>query len=272
VPVDIGFNAENDKFNVRFSTLRDTIMLDRGSLFLDISKSPLELEVNYNLENIDMASVVGEYTSDKLIEGTINASMEFKGTGETLDDLKSNLKGDIKIRGDSLTLYGVELDDILRKYERSQKFNLADVSAFMIAGPMGAAVTKGADFTSLIGADFKPEHTTHVSLAVANWKMDQGILSTEDVAFSTTANRLAFEGSLDFVKDSIPKFTVYVVDKKGCSLMEQNIYGKFDDIKMGKLKIAKTLLGSVINLVNSVVGAKCEAVYTGVIQHPTSSK
>jgi hypothetical protein len=65
---------------------------------------------------------------------------------------------------------------------------------------------------------------------------------------------------------------VYVVDKKGCSLMQQNIYGKFDAIQMGKLKIAKTLLGSVINLVNSVVGGKCEAVYTGSIEHPISSK
>jgi AsmA protein len=272
VPVDIGFNAENDKINIRFSTLRDTIMLDRGSLFFDMSKSPLELELNYALENIDMASVISDYTSEKLIEGTINASMEFKGTGENMNDLKSSLTGDIKIRGDSLTLYGVDLDDILRKYERSQKFNLADVSAFIIAGPMGAAVTKGADFTSLIGADFKPEHTTNVSMAIADWKIDKGILSTKDVAFSTSANRVAFEGSLDFTNDSIPKFTVFVVDKKGCSLMEQNIYGKFDDIKMGKLKIAKTLLGSVINLVNSVVGAKCEAVYNGVIQHPTSSK
>ncbi len=272
VPIDVGVTADNDRFNVSFSTLRDTTMLDRGSLFFDMSKSPLELEVNYNLENIDMASVVSDYTSVKLMEGTINATMEFKGTGENLDDLRSNLKGDIKISGDSLTLYGIELDDILRKYERSQKFNLADVSAFMIAGPMGAAVTKGRDFKSLIGADFKPEYTTNVSMAVANWKMDQGILSTKDVAFSTSENRLAFEGSLDFVKDSIPKFTVYVVDKKGCSLMEQNIYGKFDDIKMGKLKIAKTLLGSVINLVNSVVGSKCEAVYTGAIEHPISSK
>jgi len=247
-------------------------MLDQGALSLDISKSPFELGLNYKLENIDIAEVVRDYNSEDLIQGTINASTEIKGVGENVEELIKSLEGNVNISGDSLIFHGIDLDNLLRKYKRSQRFNLADVSAFIMAGPMGAAVTKGADFTSLIAADFKPEHTTFVSKAIANWKIDQGILTTDDVAFSTRTNRLAFEGSLDFVKDSIPGFTIYVVDKKGCSLMQQNISGKFDAIQMGKLKIAKTLLGSVINLVNSVVGAKCEAVYTGNIAHPDASK
>ena len=247
-------------------------MPDEGSLALDLSKSPFRLDLKYSLKNIDIASVVRDYNSDKLMEGTINAAIKLKGTGKNLDELSRSLKGNLNISADSLMLQGVDLDKLLRKYNRSQKFNLADVSAFIIAGPMGAAVTKGADFTSLIAADFKPGESTYVSKAVANWKIDQGVLATEDVAFSTNANRLAFEGSLDFVQDSIPGFTVYVVDKKGCSLMQQDMYGKFDAIQMGKLKIAKTLMGSVINLVNSVVGSKCEPVYTGAIQHPISSK
>ncbi len=272
IPIDVRFAAANDQFNINFSTLSDTLMLDEGSLTLDLSKSPFQLDLNYSLKNIDVASVVKDYTTDKLMGGSINAAIRLKGTGENLDELSRSFKGDVNISGDSMMFYGVDVDKLLRKYKRSQKFNLADVSAFMIAGPMGAAVTKGADFTSLIAADFKPEEATYVSKAVANWKIDQGVLTTEDVAFSTKANRLAFEGSLDFVQDSIPGFTVFVVDKNGCSLMQQDMYGKFDAIQMGKLKLAKTLLGSVINLVNSVVGSKCEAVYTGAIQHPISSK
>ena len=272
IPIDFGFVAANDQFNINLSTLSDSLMLDKGSLTFDLSKSPFQLDLNYSLKNIDIASVVKEYTSDKLMEGTINAAIKLKGTGENLDELSRSFKGNVKISADSLMLQGVDLDQLLQKYKRSQKFNLADVSAFVIAGPVGAAVTKGADFTSLIAANFKPGEATYVSKAVANWKIDQGVLATEDVAFSTKANRLAFEGSLDFVQDSIPGFTVYVVDKNGCSLMQQDMYGKFDAIQMGKLKLAKTLLGSVINLVNSVVGSKCKPVYTGAIQHPISSK
>ena len=202
----------------------------------------------------------------------MNASAEFNGSGDDLDALFRNLEGNVSISADSLTLYGVDLDKLLGKYHRSQRFNLSDISAFVIAGPVGAVVTKGADFTSLISANLKPESKTYVSKAISNWRVENGLMITQDVAFSTKENRVAFAGSIDVVNDSIPSFTVYVVDKNGCSLMEQTIKGKIDSLETGKLKIAKTLLGSVINLINSVVGSKCEGVYDGIIQHPISSK
>jgi AsmA protein len=162
------------------------------------------------------------------------------------------------------------LDKVLRKFNRSQKFNLADVSAFVVAGPFGTAVTKGSDFASLVGTNFDVSEKTRVTQFLAEWKLQDGSITAEDVAFRTGKNRLALGGSFDLVNDSIPGVTIYVVDKNGCSLMEQKISGKIGDIQTGNLKIAKTLLGSVINLVNSVVGSECEPVYEGKIKHPTS--
>ena len=95
-------------------------------------------------------------------------------------------------------------------------------------------------------------------------------LQTEDVAFRTYLSRVAFNGSLDFGKDSIPGFTVYVVDKNGCSVMRQTISGKMDNLKKGKLKLAQTLLGSVINVIKTVVGSDCKVIYDGEIEHPIS--
>ncbi len=267
-PIDMDFTGANDMFNMEFSTLRNSETLDKGSLLLDISKSPPVFELRYDLEDISIASVIEDYTTEKLIEGTLNASLEFSGSGTNWEEVSTNLRGNVNISGDSLILYGIDMDDLLRKYKSSQKFNLTDVTAFVLAGPIGVAVTKGGDFTRLIATNLKPEDRTYVSKALAQWSLDQGVLKTEDVAFSTAANRLAFQGNLDFANDTIPGFTVYVIDKKGCSLMEQRIYGKMGDIKTGKLKIAKTLLGSVINLVNSLVGKNCEQVYTGVVEHP----
>ena len=83
---------------------------------------------------------------------------------------------------------------------------------------------------------------------------------------------VSFNGSLDIAKDSIPGFTVYVVDQNGCSIMQQTITGKTDNLQIGKLKIAKTLLGSVINAVKSVLGSNCKIVYDGEIKHPDSNK
>ncbi|MGI9546195.1 MAG: hypothetical protein ACR2MM_03080 [Flavobacteriaceae bacterium] len=271
VPFEMDFSGANDKFNIEFSTLKNTDIQDRGFLLIDLSKEPPHFEASYHLKDIPVASVIEDYTSDKLVEGLVNASLDFDSNGTNLQQLGDNLRGGVKISGDSLVLYGIDLDDLLRKYERSQKFNLADVSAFLMAGPIGAAVTKGADFTSLISADLKPEHRTYVSKVLAQWSVDHGVLKTEDVAFSTQKNRLAFHGSMDFLKDTIPGFTTYVLDKKGCSLMEQRIYGKMGSLQMGKLKIAKTILGSVVNLINSVVGKECEPVYTGAVEHPPKS-
>ncbi len=252
-PIDMDFTGANDMFNMEFSTLRNSETLDKGSLLLDISKSPPVFELRYDLEDISIGSVIEDYTTEKLIEGTLNASLEFSGSGTNWEEVSTNLSGNVNISGDSLIFYGIDMDDLLRKYKRSQKFNLTDVTAFVLAGPIGVAVTKGGDFTRLIATNLKPEDRTYVSKALAQWSLDQGVLKTEDVAFSTAANRLAFQGNLDFANDTIPGFTVYVIDKKGCSLMEQRIYGKMDSIETGKLKIAKTLLGSVINLVNSAL-------------------
>jgi AsmA protein len=171
-----------------------------------------------------------------------------------------------------LVIRGLALDELLSKYRRSQNFNLADVGAFVVAGPLGTAVTKGADFTTLITAELKPDDKTLVSKAHLQWGVENGFLQTEDVAFRTERNRLAFQGGIDFVNDSIPGLTVYLIDEKGCSLMEQRIYGRTNDLKTGKLKIAETLLGSVINLVKSVVGDDCRPVYSGRIVHPIHSE
>ena len=72
----------------------------------------------------------------------------------------------------------------------------------------------------------------------------------------------------DLIQENIPGFTVAVIDKNGCALMEQKIYGDFDDVQVGRLRIAKTLLGAFINAANSVVGKDCDVIYSGKINPP----
>ena len=268
LPVDVILTGASDLFKIEFKTLRGITGIDKGKMLLDISKDLPVFDLEYNIKEAPIKSVLKNFTTEQLMDGNFSTSLKIKGEGKKLDEITRSLKGHIMVTGESFELYGIDLDNLLKKYERSQKFNLTDISAFMIAGPIGTLVTKGADFTSLISAHLEPEHRTHVSKAMASWKIEKGIIETQDVAFSTKVNRLAFKGAFNFINESIPGFTVYVVDKNGCSLMEQTIQGNIGEIEIGKLKIAKTFLGSVINLVNSVVGSDCEPVYTGVIEHP----
>lgn len=271
-PFDISFSGDNDTFNVDFTTLEDTTLSDKGSIVLDLSQDSFVFDLLYEIENFPIESAIEDYTTEQLIDGSLDAQIKLSGNGASLEEIETSLKGNVNISGDSLVLYGIDLDDLLMKYKRSQKFNLTDITAYVIVGPFGAVVTKGADFTSLISAELNPEDRTEVSKAIANWSIDQGLIMTKDVAFSTNKNRVAFKGSLDFINDSIPGFTTYVIDKNGCSLMEQTFYGKFDNLEMGELKIAETILGSVINFVKSIVGIRCEVVYTGAIEQPNLTK
>ncbi len=272
IPIYSNFEGINDKFKVDFTTSRDTITNHEGNFNFDLSEDALVFDLFYNRNDIATKPLIDDYESEIVINGDINAALKISGVGSNIKDITSSLKGGIEISSDSLIFDGIDLDNILKKYNRSQRFNLADLSAYVIVGPFAVVVTKGVDFTSLISADLKPEDKTIVSKALARWSINDGVLQTEDVAFRTNLSRVAFDGSLDFVKDSIPGFTVYVVDKKGCSVMRQTISGKTDSLEIGKLKIAQTLLGSVINAIKVVVGSNCEVVYDGEIEHPISNK
>ena len=154
------FNGNNDKVNIDVFNKNETSKGKAGSIKIDISEASRGFEVFYELKDISAASLIQDYKSEIKINGDLNASLKFSGIGSNFKEMRESLKGNIEISSDSLIFNGIDLDYILKKYKRSQKFNLADLSAFALAGPFGAVVTKSSDFTSLIAVDFKPEDKT----------------------------------------------------------------------------------------------------------------
>ena len=262
----LSFNGDKESISVNFSSNPEAEEINRGSLVVDLKNELTTYSFNYSIHDLNPKTLLDDYNSSFSLDGNIDADLSINAEGNSWSQLQETVTGNLEISSDSLTLYGIDLDDILAKYENSQNFDLIDVSAFVLAGPVGAVVTKGADFTRLISADMDLSQTTTVPQAYMNWSISDGVLKTKDVAFKTNQNRVAFNGEIDIARDTIPNFSVYVVDKNGCSLMDQSIYGKTDDIQMGKIKIAKTLLGSVINLLNTVVGGDCDIVYNGRVK------
>ncbi len=268
VPLELKLNGDKDNFLARFTTTENTTNKDFGELTLDTGTNPSTFVLDYVLQDISIEQALQSYTKEKLMEGMMDVSLHFNGSVDTFQESLKNLEGKVSIASDSLVLHGFDLDDLLKKYKRSQNFNLVDLGAFALAGPLGAVVTKGGDFTSLISASLNPGVQTMVPKVKADWSYKQGILRTDDVAFSTLTNRVAFDGSIDIDNNYIPGFTVHVVDRKGCSLMEQSVQGKMDSLELSKLNITKTLLGSVINFMDAIVGKDCKVVYDGQVSHP----
>ncbi len=223
------------------------------------------VSIEYNIPSFYAEELLQTFLEDTIITGKLNLNMRLNSSGNDWNEMLGNLAGWIKLSGRNLTLYGVDTDEILEKYKRSQNFNLVDLGAVMLAGPLGIAITKGTDFASILM--FNEGHKSSIHNFVSNWKVEGGTFTTEDVAFTTDKNRFAAKGWLNFAADSLD-LTIAVLDKNGCSIFSQNVFGKMNEPEPGKLKIVGTLLAPVTNLIDDIFGSDCEKFYTGSVKHP----
>ena len=102
---------------------------------------------------------------------------------------------------------------------------------------------------------------------VAAWEMNNGTLATRDVALSTKTNLITTAGWYKVQNDSLD-FKFSILDKRGCELVGQRIYGNSIEPKYGKVKLIKTLLGPVTNFFRNVGIAKCDTIYRGSVRFP----
>lgn len=266
---NISVEGKDNLLTIDFVRVTPRIENQKGLLTMDISKKEIAYHLQMEAQGADLEYFIERFSKKKnLLNGQIDYSVDLQTRAADWSEVVKNVRGKIEITGNNLLLYGVDVDNVLRKYEKSQNFNLTDLGAVVVAGPVGLAVTKGSDFISLAKVSLDSTQQTRIQHLYAKWSIDNKQLSTEDVAFATLANRIAFNGQIDFGNDSIPGLTIAVIDKNGCSLMDQKLYGKMNNLQTGKLNITKTLLGSVINFVNAVVGKDCKPVYNGRVEAP----
>lgn len=260
--------GSNDTLTLGFECKTLDAQMEQGELMLTMTDSQPAYGLRYSVAQANLESLIKEMSTKKLMSGKINYTLDLSTAGKDWATLKRNLGGTIEISGQSLLLYGIDVDNILKKYKKSQNFNLTDVGAVLVAGPIGLAVTKGTDFASLATVSFDQGEQTQIDTLYARWNLNHLQLQTEDVAFTTPLNRIAISGQLDLMTETVPGITIAVIDRKGCSLMDQQLSGKFGGLQSGKLNITKTLLGSVINFVHAVAGVDCTPVYSGRVKHP----
>lgn len=272
IDLNLSMNVEgqNDSLTAALTNFTPDA-LQTGRLAINLAPDEPEWNFRYDVKHSPIEKLVSRFHKGKFLEGPIDYSIDLTTRGMTWSSARSNLEGFFEVRSDSIRVYGIDIDDILRKFQKSQKINLTDIGAVVLAGPVGIVATKGTDFVVLAAIELHPDQHTEVTNLLTRWTLRNQTLTTEDVAFATTQNRIAFSGSINFAQDSIPGIRVAVVDKNGCSLMDQRLYGKFGSLKTGKLNVAKTLLGSVINFVDAIVGKDCAPIYTGKVAHPKTS-
>jgi len=247
--------------------------IGEGRYTLKPFDDPPKFSFDYSVKDLAIDDLVSTfYDQDTLpnkIKGLANLNLSIKTNGQSKEQLLHNLNGNIELKAREMTVYGFDIDRAIRKYERTQRFNLIDFGAFALTGPVGIAITKGNSYAGLF--KIKKGDSTAINSLSSKWNLDGGRGTIKDVALATNENRIAGKGWIDFESDSL-EFQIAAIDKNGCPIISQKIYGNRNSPELEKVKVIPTIMAPVTNLLSGIVGKDCETFYQGVIMHPEKTK
>ena len=235
----------------------------------DLSESTPNHSLEIDLADFRIERFIETFYDEQGAEGSATFTAQLNFSGKVPSEMVASMNGRANLSGTELILYGMDLDEELDQYESTQRFNLVDVAAFFVAGPGGLAITRGYGFASLF---VDAGEQTHIGVLFSEWEISDGIAHARDVALSTEENRLALSGALDFANSRFRDMKVAVVDVEGCAIVEQDIYGDFDDPEVDSPNFLVVLTGPLLDAVERgldlLFDTDCDPFYTGRVEHP----
>jgi uncharacterized protein involved in outer membrane biogenesis len=243
----------------------------QGGIRVDLSGETPALKVNCTLSKFRAEESLAGLAQEKYLSGTMTVTPDLSFRGKNVDEMKRTLSGTVSLQGDGLTFHGMEIDKVLSKAEDAQKLGLADVGAFVLAGPLGSAALRGYRYGDLYRSATR-EGETRITRLVSDWTVRDGVADATDVAFSTARNRIALKGKLDLVNRRFVDVTVAALDGEGCARIRQKISGSFGNPRMDKTSVLRSFTEPVLGAFNragKLLGlSSCEPFYTGTVKPP----
>jgi hypothetical protein len=209
--------------------------------------------------DVELANLIG------FVDMQFHLNWQARLKGSMLDQLYAQLE----LEGRNIHVIGIDLDNYIDNYKRSQNFNLLDMSALLLAGPAGIAITKGRDYTLLLTT--QQGDSSIINHLVADWILENGKLTATDLAFNTASNLVAASCAYQVDTDSLD-MNIMVIDRRGCTMLSQGIYGTGEDLKSSRVKVIKTLMGPVTNFFRDIGLGKCKTAYAGRVKHPNAKE
>ncbi|MFC1857403.1 AsmA family protein [Thermodesulfobacteriota bacterium] len=245
-----------------------------GSIHVDVTGPSPHYTVIYNLNRVRIEDLLELYSLNKIprkiIEGPINFSADLTAMGRSADEVKRSLNGNLSLNGENLMLYSMDIDAFIMKYKRSQNFNLVDVGAFLLVGPIGPVLTKSYNFARLYEESQGGKGIVRKLVSV--WKVKNGIAEARDVALASKKQRIAMTGGLNFINERFIDVTVAVLDKKGCAVYSEKVHGPFREPQIEKESVFQSIAGSVLNPLEDawkfIRGEECTGFYSGSVAQP----
>jgi len=241
-----------------------------GDATADKSEVDAVYKINLKVSKLDFEKLQESFGTKKVIggKGDLYASLTMKEKGSR--SLMSGMDGTFSLRGDNLVMYTMDLDKVLSSYETSQKFNLVDLGAFFIVGPLSTVALKGYRYGDVYNQTRGGRGA--ITQFISDWKIRDGVADATDCALATHHNRVALKGKLDLVGKRYNNVIVALLDDKGCAKFKQSISGPFGGPRVGAVNAVESLAGPIFNLYRKakrfVQGGKCEVFYNGSMQQP----
>ena len=261
--------GQNGVFDLEPLTMRIFDGQGAGRLRADFTQTLPRYDLSYTLTQFRLEALLKTLSPQSVPQGAVDLTAQMTMQGRSVKNLKQTLAGEVTMRGTDLILNGRDLDTAFDHFESSQSFNLVDVGAVFLAGPLGLAVTKGYDFANILHGS---EGRSEIRRLVSDWTVERGIARSQDVAIATRRHRVALQGRLDFVNERFDGVTVALIDAKGCIRAQQAIHGPFRKPVVEKASTLKALTGPVVKLFKQVgalfPGGECEVFYAGSVAAP----
>jgi AsmA protein len=243
-----------------------------GDATIDKSDANILYKINLRIPGFDFEKFEESYGLKKVLggKGDLFATLTMKE--QESSKLMSGLDGSFSLTGDNLVINNIDLDKVLSSYERNQEFNLVDLGAFFIAGPLSTLAVRAYGYADLYNQTRGGQGTImHFN---SQWNIKNGVAEATDCALATQQNRIALIGKLDLVREQYDDVTVALLDDKGCAKYSQSIGGSLLKPRISAVSAAESLAGPFSNLYRKAkrfaLGGKCEVIYNGSVQQPSN--
>jgi uncharacterized protein involved in outer membrane biogenesis len=269
---DVKFSAKcgSGVLETRDVTLRAFGGSGGAAVRADFTAGATAYRIHGALSKLQLAPFSNNFSHRKIGDGLMDFAADLTMSGDDADTMIASSAGKASLRGSDLTLEVGDLDDELSHYKATQRFDLVDLGAFALAGPIGLAVTKGYDYAKVIHSS---GGSSQVPTFISEWQVEHGVAQAMDVAMSTKANRVALQGKLDFVNRNFQDVTVAVLNKRGCATVEQKVRGSFSHPDVEKPNVVTSLAGPALHLLKKAAhalgaGQQCQVFYAGALPPP----
>lgn len=262
--------AAGGVFRVSPFTMRMFGGSGKGEIDADLSGGATAVRVRYTLSGFRAEEALAAASPKNPVSGPLTLSPDLSFRGKNADAMIRSMRGTVSLKGEDLSVRGIDLDETIEKISQSRKVGIADVGAYVLAGPLGTLATKGFEVGGIYTAARGGE--TRITRLVSDWTISGGVAEARDVAFATRKNRIALKGKLDIPNGRFADVTVASLDGKGCAALRQGISGPFKNPTLDKVSTLQSAAAPILGLFKEtkdlLTRGACDPFYTGTVAHP----